>query len=141
VRSALNAFLQTAAQRYFLSNSKILCAGAVQLSLLSPRAGSYDELRMLLHHTPWLKRFHGLLPMSSCTVCPCFRVIASSSQLASSNGWFFHFTRYSKYCFLLVFLPDLLSSMHSISSFCATGNCFYHWITGSSVPVPASSVL
>jgi hypothetical protein len=96
---------------------------------------------MLLHHTPRLERFHGLLLMSSWTVCPCFKIVASVSQLASSTGWFFHFTRYSKYCFLLVFLPILLSSMHSISGFCATGNCFCHWTTGSSVPVSASSVL
>jgi hypothetical protein len=39
----------------------------VQLSF-SPRAGSLDEVWMLLHHTPRLKRFHGLLSMSSCTV-------------------------------------------------------------------------
>jgi hypothetical protein len=39
-------------------------------------------------------------------------------------------------------LPTLLSSMHSICGFCATGNCFCHWITGSStVPAPASFVL
>jgi hypothetical protein len=79
--------------------------------------------------------------MSSCTVCPCFKISASVSQLASSTGWSFHFTKYSKYCFLLVFLPTLLSSMRSIWGFCATGNCFCHWITGSSVPGPVSSVL
>jgi hypothetical protein len=80
----------------------------------APRAGSLDEVWMLLHHTPRLKRIHGLLSMSSCMVCPCFCMTASVSQLASSTGWFFHFTRYSKYYFLLVFLPILLSSMHSI---------------------------
>jgi hypothetical protein len=41
------------------------------------------------------QRFHGLLSMRSCTVCPCFKITASVSQLASSTGWFFHFTRYS----------------------------------------------
>jgi hypothetical protein len=56
-------------------------------------AGSLDVLWMLLHHTPRLERFHGLLSMSSCTVCPCFCIVASFSQLASSTGWFFHFTR------------------------------------------------
>jgi hypothetical protein len=59
---------------------------------------------MLLHHTPSLEKFHGLLSMSSCTVCPCFCISASVSQLASSTGWFFHLTRYSKYCFRLVLL-------------------------------------
>jgi hypothetical protein len=39
--------------------------------------------------------FHGLLSMRFCTVCPCFKITASVSQLASSTGWFFHFTRYS----------------------------------------------
>jgi hypothetical protein len=93
---------------------KNVCAGAVQLFFLFLCTGSLDEMWMLLHHTPRLKRFHGLLSMSSCTVCPCFWITASVSQLASSTGWFFHFTRYSKYCFLLVFFPTLLSSMHSI---------------------------
>jgi hypothetical protein len=62
-----------------------ICAGAVQL-FFAPRAGSLDEVWMLLHHTPRLKRFHGLLSMSSCTVCPCFCITASVSQLASSTG-------------------------------------------------------
>jgi hypothetical protein len=60
------------------------------------------------------QRFHGLLSMSSCTVCPCFCMFVSGSQLASSTGWFFHFTRYSKYCFRLVFLITRWSSIHSI---------------------------
>jgi hypothetical protein len=58
-------------------------------------AGSLDVLAMLLHHTPLLENFHGLLSMSSCTVCPCFKISSSFSQLASSTGWFFHLTRYS----------------------------------------------
>jgi hypothetical protein len=105
------------------------------------RAGSFDVSAMLLHHTLSLENFHGLLSMSSCTVCPCFCIPASVSQLASSTGWFFHLTRYSKYCFRLVFLPTLLSSMHSICGFSATGICFIHWITGFSVPVSASPAL
>jgi hypothetical protein len=90
------------------------------------RAGS---LEMLLHHTPLLENFHGLLSMSSRTVCPCLWISASFSQLASSTGWPFHLTKYSKYCFRLVFLLTLLSSMRSICGFSATGICFVHWIT------------
>jgi hypothetical protein len=60
------------------------------------------------------QRFHGLLSMRSCMVCPCFCMTSSGSQLASSTGWFFHLTRYSKYCFRLVFLPTRLSSIYSI---------------------------
>jgi hypothetical protein len=104
-------------------------------------AGSLDGLSMLLHHTPRLENFHGIMSMSSCMVCPCFCIIASLSQLASSTGWFFHLNRYSKYCFRLVFFPTHLSSMHSICGFSTTGNCFIHWITGSSVPVFASPAL
>jgi hypothetical protein len=93
------------------------------------RAGS---LKMLLHHTPWLEKFHGLLSMSSCTMCPCFWISTSFSQLASSTGWFFHLTKYSKYYFRLVFLLTLLSSMCSICGLSATSICFVHWITGCS---------
>jgi hypothetical protein len=114
-----------------------ICAGLVQLSFASALARLM--LAMLLHHTPWLENFHGLLSMSSCMVCPCFWISASFSQLASSTGWFFHLTRYSKYCFRLVFLLTLLSSMHSICGLSATGICFVHWITGCSFPVPVSS--
>jgi hypothetical protein len=82
--------------------------------VLCLRAGS---LEMLLHHTLWLENFHGLLSMSSRMVCPCLCISASFSQLASSTRWFFHLTRYSKYCFRLVFLLTLLSSMCSICGF------------------------
>jgi hypothetical protein len=61
-------------------------AGSSSCLFLAPRAGSLDEVWMLLHHTPRLKRFHGLLSMSSYTVCPCFCITASVSQLASSTG-------------------------------------------------------
>ena len=50
------------------------------------RVGSLDVLAMLLHHTPRLEKFHGLLSMSSCMVCPCFCITAFVSQLASSTG-------------------------------------------------------
>jgi hypothetical protein len=56
-------------------------------------------LAMLLHHTPLLENFHGLLSMSSRMVCPCFWISASFSQLASSTGCPFHLTKYSKYSF------------------------------------------
>ena len=104
-------------------------------------AGSLDEWAMLLHHTPRLENFHGLLSMSSYMVCPCLCIIASFSQLAPSTGWFFHFTRYSKYFFRLVFFPTRLSSMYSICGFAVTGSCFYHWTTSSSVLVSASPAL
>jgi hypothetical protein len=55
-------------------------------AVLRFHAGSLDELAMLLHHTPRLENFHGLLSMSSCTVCPCFCITASVSQLTSSTG-------------------------------------------------------
>jgi hypothetical protein len=100
-------------------------------AVLCSRAGSLDVGDAPASYS-WLENFHGLLSMSSCTVCPCFFITASVSQLASSTGWFFHLTKYSKYCFRLVFLPTRLSSMHSICGFSATGNCFIHWITGSS---------
>jgi hypothetical protein len=102
------------------------------------RTGS---LEMLLHHTPSLENFHGLLSMSSRTICPCFWISALVSQLASSTGWPLHLTKYSKYCFHLVFLLTLLSSMCSICGLSANGICFVHWITGCSFPVPASSNL
>jgi hypothetical protein len=108
----------------------------VQLSLAFC-AGSLDVM-MLLHHTPSLENFHGMLSMSSCTVCPCLCISASVSQLASSTGWFFHLTRYSKYCFCLVLLLTFLSSMHSICGLSATGIYFVHWITGCSYPVFSS---
>jgi hypothetical protein len=117
VRLALNAFSKRRRNNTKVNSKSKRFAGLSSCSILSPRADSYDVFgthRMLLHHTPRLKRFHGLLLMRSCTVCPCFKITVSVSQLASSTGWFFHFTRYSKYCFLLVFLPTLLSSMHSI---------------------------
>jgi hypothetical protein len=89
-----------------------------------------------------LENFHELLSMSSCTVCPCFCISASFSQLASSTGWFFHWTRYSKYCFRLVFLLNHLSSIRSICGFSAIGICFCHWTSGcSSPPALASSSL
>jgi hypothetical protein len=114
-------------------------AGIFQLSFVSALA--HLMLAMLLHHTPSLENFHGLLSMSSCTVCPCFCISASFSQLASSTGWPFHLTRYSKYSFRLVFLLTLLSSMHSIYGFSATGICIVHWITGCSFPILVSSAL
>jgi hypothetical protein len=133
----MNVFIQMTAQKLSKVFQKHMCWHCPAV-LLYPRAGSLDEVWMLLHHTPRLKRIQGLLSMSSCIMCPCFWITASVSQLASSTGWFFHFTRYSKYCFLLVLFPSRFSSMHSICGFCATGNCFCHWITGSSVPVSAS---
>jgi hypothetical protein len=96
---------------------------------------------MLLHHTPLLGKFHGLLSMSSCMVYPCFWIFPSVSQLASSTGWFFHLIRYSKYFLHLVLLLTLLSSMHSICGFSTTGILFHHWITSFSFPVSASSAL
>jgi hypothetical protein len=83
-------------------------------------------LAMLLHHTPSLENFHGLLSMSSHMVCPCFWISASFSQLASSTGCPFHLTRYSKYSFLLVLLLTLLSSILSICGFSAIGICLAH---------------
>jgi hypothetical protein len=117
-----------------------ICVGGLSSCLL-PRAGSLDVLAMLLHHTPSLENFHGLLSMSSCMVYPCFCISASVSQLAYSTGWFFHLTRYSKYCFRLVLFLTLLFSMHSICGLSATGICFFHWITGYSSLVSVSSVL
>jgi hypothetical protein len=75
---------------------------------------------------PCLKKFHGLLSMSSRTVCPCFWISASFFQLASSIGCPFHLTKYSKYSFRLVLLLTLLSSMLSICGFSATGICLAH---------------
>jgi hypothetical protein len=92
------------------------------ISLLAKLA----RLAMLLHHTPSLENFHGLLSMSLHIVCPCFWISTSFSQLSSSTGWPFHLTKYSKYFFLLVLLPTLLSSMRSIYGFSATGICFVH---------------
>jgi hypothetical protein len=111
----------------------------VQLSLSSALARLM--LAMLLHHTPSLENFHGLLSMSSCTVCSCFCISTLVSLLASSTGWFFHLTRYSKYFFRLVLLLTLFYSMHSICGLSATGICFRHWITGCSSSVPVSLVL
>jgi hypothetical protein len=85
VRSVMNAFIQMAAQQLSKVFQKHMCWRCPAV-FLSPRAGSLDEVWMLLHHTPRLKRFHGLLSMSSCTVCPCFCMTASVSQLASSTG-------------------------------------------------------
>jgi hypothetical protein len=98
-------------------------------------------LVMLLHHTPLLETFHGLLSMISHMVCPCLWISTSFSQLASSTGWFFHLTRYSKYCFRLVLLLTLLSSICSICGFSIISICFVHWITGCSIPVSSSSDL
>ena len=120
------------------SNFKI-CVGLSSCPIASMLARLMWE--MLLHHTPSLENFHGLLSMISCMVFPCFCISASFSQLASSSGWFFHLTRYSKYSFCLVFLLTLLSSIHSICGFSATGICFHHWITSYSSPVFASSAL
>jgi hypothetical protein len=106
----------------------------VQLSIASALARLMWE--MLLHHTPSLENFHGLLSMSSCTVCPCFCISASFSQLASSTGWFFHLTRYSKYCFRLVLLLTLLSSMHSICGLSCNWHLLRpldHWLLISSL--------
>jgi hypothetical protein len=111
----------------------------VQLSFASTLARLMWE--MLLHHTPSLENFHGLLSMSSYMVFPCLFISVSVSQLASSTGWSFHLTKYSKYSFRLVFLPTLLSSMHSIYGLSATDICFIHWITGFSFSTLASSAL
>jgi hypothetical protein len=111
----------------------------VQLSVVSVL--SRLMLAMLLHHTPSLETFHGLLSMSSCMVYPFFCISDSFSQLASSTGWPFHLTRYLKYYFRLVLFLTLLSSMHSICEFSVIGNFFCHWITGCSSPVPISSTL
>jgi hypothetical protein len=83
-------------------------------------------LVMLLHHTPSLENFHGLLSMSSHTIRPCFWISASFSHLASSTGCAFHLTKYSKYSLLLVLLLTLLSNMLSIYGFSATGICLVH---------------
>jgi hypothetical protein len=96
----------------------------VQLSFASALARLM--LAMLLHHTPSLENFHGLLSMSLRMACPCFWIFALFSQLESSTGWSFHLTKYSKYSFLLVLLLTLLLSMHSICGFSATGICFVH---------------
>jgi hypothetical protein len=103
-----------------------ICASSSSCPLPSALARLMWE--MLLHHTPSLENFHGLLSMSSCMVCPCLCISASVSQLAYSTGWFFHLTRYSKYCFFLVLLLTLLSSMHSICGLSTTGIFFVHWI-------------
>jgi hypothetical protein len=106
-----------------------MCLVLFQLSLISALSRCWlclHALAMLLHHTPSLKKFHGLLSMSSRMVCPCFWISSSFSQLESSTGWPFHLTKYSKYFFRLVLLPTLLSSMHSIYDFSATGICFFH---------------
>jgi hypothetical protein len=39
---------------------------------------------ILLHHTPLVKKIHGLLSMSSCIVFPCFKISGLVTQLASS---------------------------------------------------------
>ena len=141
MRLALNSFGNRRRNEYqgeIQNKKEKRFAGLSSCSIYSPRADSYDVFRthrMLLHHTPRLKRFHGLLSMSSCTVCPCFCITAFLSQLASSTGWFFHFTRYSKYCFCLVFLLTLLSSICSICGFSAIGICFCYWISSYSSPV------
>jgi hypothetical protein len=64
-------------------------------------------LTMLLHHIPLAKQIHELLFMSSCTICPCFWISASLSQLESSIRCPFHFIKYSKYFFLKVLLLTL----------------------------------
>jgi hypothetical protein len=106
-----------------------MCSVLLQLSLISTLARCWlflHALAMLLHHTPSLENLHGLLSMSSHTVYPCFYISDSFSQLASSTGWPFHLTKYSKYSFHLVLLPSLLSSMRSICDFSATVICFVH---------------
>jgi hypothetical protein len=102
--------------------------------------GSLDELAMLLHHTR-LENIHGILSMISCMVHPCFCISASVYQLASLTGWLFHLIRYLKYSFLLVLLPTLLSSMHSICALSATSICSIQWITGYSTLVSTSPSL
>jgi hypothetical protein len=99
------------------------------------------SLEMLLHHTPLLENFHGLLSMSSHTVCPCLWISTSFSQLASSTGWPFHLTKYSKYRFHLVFLLTPFSSMRSICGFSTTGICLVHWTSSCLFHVPVSSAL
>ena len=98
-------------------------------------------LAMLLHHTPSLVNFHGLLSMRSRMVYPCFWIFASFSQLAYSTRCPFHLTKYSKYSFHLLLLLTLLSSMLSICGFSTIGIYFVHWISGCSSLVPSSSVL
>jgi hypothetical protein len=82
------------------------CTGAF-LAVFCLCAFFVGLLTMLLHHTLLAEKFHELLFMSSCTICPCFWMSPSLSQLASSIGCPFHFTRYSKCVFLWVFLPIL----------------------------------
>jgi hypothetical protein len=134
IQVCFNKLLHSCSHNNFKAFSKFVLACPAVFYF---RVGSLDVLAMLLHHTPSLEIFHGLLSMSSCTVCSCFCISASVSQLAYSTGWFFHLTRYSKYSFLLVLLLTLLSSMRSICGFSATGNYFFHWITGCSSPVSA----
>jgi hypothetical protein len=52
-----------------------MCSVLFQLSLISTLSRYWlclHTLVMLLHHTPSLEKFHGILSMSSRTVCPCF---------------------------------------------------------------------
>jgi hypothetical protein len=83
-------------------------------------------LAMLLHHTPSLENFHGLLSMRSCIVCPCFYISSSFSQLASSTGCPFHLTNYSKYSLVMVLLLTLLSNMLSVYGLSATSIFLVH---------------
>jgi hypothetical protein len=100
-----------------------------------------SSLKMLLHHTPSLENFHGLLSMSLHMVCPCLWIPASFSLLEYSIGWSFHLTKYSKYFFRLVFLLTLLSSMRSICGFSANDIYFVHWTSGCLFPILVSSYL
>ena len=83
-------------------------------------------LAMLLYHTPLDEKFHGILSMRSCTDIPCFWISGSPIQLSYFVGHPFHFTKYSKYVFLRVFLPTRRSMIFSICGFSATGICFSH---------------
>jgi hypothetical protein len=54
------------------NNSKVISKFVLACpAVLRFHAGSLDVKAMLLHHTPRIENFHGLLSMSSRTVCPC----------------------------------------------------------------------
>ena len=109
----------------FKGKFKNLCWRVPSYPLSSALARLSRE--MLLHHTPSLENFHGLLSMSSRMVCPCFWISTSFSQLASSTRCPFNLTKFSKYSFRLVLLLTLLSSMLSICGFSATSIFLVHW--------------
>jgi hypothetical protein len=93
----IQACLHLMTSLIFQNIFKKMCSMLFQLSLISALSRCWlclHALAMLLHHTPSLENFHGLLSMSSHTVCPCFWISASFSQLASSTGCPFHLTKY-----------------------------------------------